>query len=360
MNERKRQRIRACMACPHRRAEPGWDWPRCALGRELDNAFMEGPDSNCPSGQWDGTASQHGDTEDTEKDKVLANGKTDNGGLGVGSLSLIPAVSSSVPSVFSVLKPSCAFGRVAHCCAAKVECFRHDGAVRVVNPGICESCPERIERLRIGAVITAFNEGDQVRQTVESLAASIADARTDLYVILVDDGSTDGSCNAFTPQHGDTESTETGASLANGKANRPSTAVVPAPSLGPALSSSVISVPSVLKVVVVRHEQAQGVGRSRNAGWAVARALGCHVVSFHDAHMRFGGLDSHVDWARPETQKGGLEHLARKAITSGAIVCAGCTGMREGSNRVWCCDLFYNAAYGLQPLYLHNAQLPAE
>jgi glycosyltransferase involved in cell wall biosynthesis len=230
------------------------------------------------------------------------------------------------------VKPFCVFGRAAHCCAGKVECRRHDGAVRVVNPGVCDACPERIERLRIGAVITAFNEGDQVRQTVESLVASIAGPETELHVIVVDDGSSDGSCEP------------------------------------PALTRPLPSDPWQLRLV--RHETPQGVGRSRNAGWQEARAWGCHVVSFHDAHMRFGGLDSTARWdsedqirglpAVASAKAGGLEHLARKAVTSGAIVCAGCTGMRPGSNRVWCCDLFYNAADGLQPLYLHNAQVPAE
>ena len=54
----KMARIRKCQKCEHRstRHTSIDDWPRCDAGgfRELDNAFMEGPDGNCPLGYWAG------------------------------------------------------------------------------------------------------------------------------------------------------------------------------------------------------------------------------------------------------------------------------------------------------------------
>jgi GT2 family glycosyltransferase len=230
-------------------------------------------------------------------------------------------------------RPPCIFAEATgKCCSRRVRCH-HPRQEAPGGAGLppehsgrpCRTCPDRRERMHIGAVITARNEGAEVRKTVQNLAASVLNS--DLTVILVDDGSKDENC------------TDHSAWKLNGA-----------------------------RLQVVRHAESLGVGRSRNAGSALARDLGCNVVSFHDAHMRF-------TW--PGTQgPGGLERLARKALRgpvpgplrrSGAsadagrpgglcIICAGSNGYkvergrdRAAGNRLFCCDLLYNAAYGLQP-----------
>jgi hypothetical protein len=174
-----------------------------------------------------------------------------------------------------------------------------------------------MDRLRISAVITAWNEGDEVRKTVESLAASIEKDTTDLEIIIVDDGSTDGSCEKI-------------ADCGLGNAD----------------------------LKIVRHDAPQGVGRSRNAGYAAATG---DVISFHDAHMRFAGVGA-TPGAVSDGEKGGLEYLAMKALQSGAIVCAASAGLKviDGKDtpwgcRYWGCDLFHNFQSGLEAKWQHIA-----
>ena len=304
-----------------------WDWPHCDYGggdRELSGAFMEGPDANCPAGKWKTALPQSTQSAQRKSDSEPRD-----------SL-------SSAASALSAVN-WCVFARRAACCAKRFECRRDADAVRMVKPEECnEDCARRVERLKISAVITAWNEGDEVRKTVESLAASIVDPRTELEVIVVDDGSTDGSCQF-----------DVGARRA-------------------------------VPTRVLRHEQPQGVGRSRNHGWREATG---NVITFHDAHMRFGPLTPD-----DPVQAGGLEKLARRALQHegsgigdrgsgalspdpgprtpdavGAIVCAGSAGLRvvEGQdqpigNRLFCCDLFYNQVAALQPKWLHVGKLPPD
>jgi len=128
--------------------------------------------------------------------------------------------------------------------------------------------------LRLAAVITAFNEGDEVRRTVESLLVSVLDPGTVANVIVIDDGS------------------------------------------APAVESAPFNPKSAIEnrksVSLLRHDVPLGVGRSRNAGTLYALEHGADAVTFHDAHMRF--------------PPGVLEALARKAIESGAIVCSKALG----------------------------------
>lgn len=203
----------------------------------------------------------------------------------------------------------CIFAKGAGCCSRKFECRREADLVRVVGPRECNpDCPRAVPTLRIGAVITAWNEGDEVKKTVESLAASIRDERTRLWIYVVDDGSTDKSCDG----------------LGIGK--------------------------------VLRHEQPQGVGRSRNFGAHQALVDDADVLTFHDAHMRF---EAPKGWAHPW---GPLEHLARRALQERCIVSSASIGMKEGSTRFWLCDLFYNAKDGLQPKWrcVGGRQQPTE
>ncbi len=186
---------------------------------------------------------------------------------------------------------------VTGCCERRYRCHHPEQEGRIFEPVECSSAcalfqapaplsaPTEATVPTISAVIIAHNEGDEVRRTVESLQASVQEAK--LEVILVDDGSTDGSCEFARGREG---------------------------------------------VHLIRHDMPVGVGRSRNAGWREATG---DVVTFHDAHMRF--------------PMGAIETLAAKAHSSGAVTAAGSTGMGgEGGFSGWGCDLFYNARDGLQ------------
>ncbi len=74
---------------------------------------------------------------------------------------------------------------------------------------------------------------------------------------------------------------------------------------------------------------------ARNAGWAHrAASLGPHVVTFHDAHMRF-----------PE---GVLEQLAVQAMRRRCIVSSASHGIPSKGTLAGC-RMLYDAGYGLQP-----------
>ena len=86
----------------------------------------------------------------------------------------------------------CIYGRKAGCCGKKIECRLYGDLVRVVGPNVCNAeCPDRREKIAVSAILTAFNEGEQVRQTVESFQAH-AGRSVDQEIVVVDDGSTDG------------------------------------------------------------------------------------------------------------------------------------------------------------------------
>lgn len=173
-------------------------------------------------------------------------------------------------------------------CCTRVRCHYHADTPLVTVPRACGKCAYRLppDKLHIAAVIPAWNEGDEVAATVQSLSESIEQAR--LTVIVIDDGSTDGSCDDLD-----------GATVA-------------------------------------RHSEPLGVGRSRNAGWELACDAGADVVTFHDAHMRF--------------PPGAIEALAPQALRGDAVLCSKSKGMEHQNPDFcgWGCNLFYNARDGLQ------------
>lgn len=73
MNGKKMARIKRCARCRYNRNTGYWNWPRCCYHDrtgereplERDDAFMEGPDSNCPAGSW-GELSPEGPTDEAE------------------------------------------------------------------------------------------------------------------------------------------------------------------------------------------------------------------------------------------------------------------------------------------------------
>jgi GT2 family glycosyltransferase len=188
------------------------------------------------------------------------------------------------------------------CCHGwQVRCAHPGRAGQVMERDGCRTCDLRRPpgSIVIGAVVTAWNEGAEVRATVESLASSVGTAR--LRVFLVDDASDDGSCR------------EAG-SWGVGRA----------------------------EVSLLRNETGQGVGRSRNGGAEAALTAGCDVITFHDAHMRFPA--------------GAVEALAARALREPAVVTSAARGWWDADGsahpfRAWGADLHWNARDGLQPKY---------
>ena len=119
--------------------------------------------------------------------------------------------------------------------------------------------------MSIGVVITAHNEGDEVRRTVESVRAN---TRGPMEIILVDDGSTDGSCRGIE---------------------------------GP-------------EIRVFTNAQRLGVAPSRNFGAGIATAP---ALAFVDAHQRF--------------TPGCLDRCAEAALARNAIVWPDVRGMDDKS-----------------------------
>jgi glycosyltransferase involved in cell wall biosynthesis len=110
----------------------------------------------------------------------------------------------------------------------------------------------------LSVIITAHNEGAEVLRTVESVRAN---TRLGHEIIVVDDGSTDGSCSDL----------------------------------------------KALGIRVIRHTQRVGVAYSRSAG---SRAALGDVFAYLDAHQR--------------VERGCLDRCAELAATYGAITCPPC------------------------------------
>jgi glycosyltransferase involved in cell wall biosynthesis len=110
----------------------------------------------------------------------------------------------------------------------------------------------------LSAIITAYNEGAEVAKTVESIRAN---TRSDHEIIVVDDGSTDGSCDGL----------------------------------------------ETMGVRVIRHAKRVGVAYSRNAG---SRAAVGEVFAYLDGHQR--------------VEPGCLDRCAEIATLYGAIACPPC------------------------------------
>jgi len=92
----------------------------------------------------------------------------------------------------------------------------------------------------ISVIITSFNEGDEVKNTIDSVFANTSDVE----IILVDDASEDGSCDPWCCY-------DTGGAVDG--------------------------------VTVVRHDERIGIAASRNDGVAMAKG---DVYAFLDAHQR--------------------------------------------------------------------------
>jgi glycosyltransferase involved in cell wall biosynthesis len=114
----------------------------------------------------------------------------------------------------------------------------------------------------LSVILTVHNEGDEVLRTVESVRAN---TRSDHEIIVVDDGSTDGSCSGL----------------------------------------------EALGVRVIRHAERVGVAYSRDEG---SRAAEGDVFAYLDAHQRI--------------EPGCLDRCLEVAEGFGAIVCPPCRPLR--------------------------------
>jgi len=179
---------------------------------------------------------------------------------------------------------------------------------------------------RLSMVITAFNEDPkEIEATVRSALDAYPNDR--LEIIVVDDGS-----------------------------DRPVS-----------LDSFSSSSSSSSSVKIIRHNQPEGVGTSRNRGYAEAlrsfSGEGADVVSFHDAHMRFPLVDELIECCRAEfkadlekemgrlgDRASSLMVLAAKAWETDALICSASRDVRK-ERGFWAAgsDLFWNRRDGLQP-----------
>jgi glycosyltransferase involved in cell wall biosynthesis len=144
----------------------------------------------------------------------------------------------------------------------------------------------------ISVIITAFNEGDELRRTVESVQTS---TRGPFEIIVVDDGSTDGSCDGLQ---------------------------------GPSIR-------------VLSHKQRCGVAASRNRGGNVARGA---VVAFSDGHQRYSAEC--------------LDRCAQVALSRNAIVWPDVRGFDEATRLIHGADFRFAPETGrFTAAYLHAQPL---
>ena len=267
----------------HYCAFPGREWP-C-----ITAAFLRGPLANCGTGAWGnpGTGTEHVGTRPPMWTDTLADTTVAPAVAGVAQPPpAVGAVGLEHASVCIYAEPDCSGCKAR----PKIKCAKHGvvlNAAACADPGCSDRLP--LSELHIGAVITAWNEGDEVRLTIESLRGSVKEAR--VTICLVDDASTDKSC-----------------------------------------------------MTLLRNEKALGVGGSRNVGWEAARKAGCHVVSFHDAHMRFGPDEGGSDRV--------LERLAIKAMRERAIISSASRDI-TGKGVLAGCWMHYDPRQGIQPKYQH-------
>ena len=121
--------------------------------------------------------------------------------------------------------------------------------------------PRRVPRISV--IITAHNEGEELRRTVESVRSN---TRSPFEILVVDDGSTDGSCDVLEADD----------------------------------------------LKIIRHEQRRGVAPSRNAACAVAQG---DAFAFLDGHQRLSD--------------GCLNQCADLALRRGAIVWPDVRGLED-------------------------------
>ncbi|MBN2131268.1 MAG: class I SAM-dependent methyltransferase [Sedimentisphaerales bacterium] len=130
--------------------------------------------------------------------------------------------------------------------------------------------------LRVAVVMPSHNEGDRLAHTVRCLLAGGAGVVGE--IVIVDDGSTDGSIDAIDP--------------------------------GPRLGNEVQFMRHGVVIRVVRFAERRGVAAARQYGGELAYRHGAAVVLFMDAHVFLNPVEGY--------------RLAQLADQYGAVVQAGC------------------------------------
>ena len=287
MTPLKMAKIQVCTPCEHRKVESGWPWARCMHRNravELSDLFFEGEASECDAGKFDGL-----DPESMLEPELLAQIAEAQ-----KRAALVAEYDAALPADRPPVASMAPDWRIEGLEYRKEKCDDCDGVASgkpctvkqckscrktAVMANAAMACPDNPPHWRpmqknIKAVwiISAWNE-PLVGATVAELRASSVDPYIDFDVIVVDDGSTDGSC-----------------------AN--------------------------LDCKVIRNEEPKGIGYNLNVGTLEALKDGADVVGVSDAHMTY--------------PKGVVDALSRRAMEERCILCSASFGWEvESKMRQW-------------------------
>jgi len=249
MTPLKLARIRVCAKCSNRTNDPAWPWPRCeANNRELNDDAFDGQESDCPAGNWDGVKPELVDELGAipKRFEAVAN----ESHVTASAECLEAAVENQKAYVAAFVAE-----RLAICdacektkaeCAMKKNCGGCKARRRNIlsRPGmVCSADPPRWKPVapfpmrKIAWIIPARNEGDEVSRTIISANRSVLRKDTELAIWVIDDGSSDKSCES-------------------------------------------------LSCRVIRTNGA-GTAAAQEIGLQAAQDWGADVIGFSDAHMRF-------------------------------------------------------------------------
>lgn len=301
MTPLKLAKIKTCQKCEHRKVDASWRWPRCMQanrGAELSDLFFEGEASECAIGRFDGL-----NPEDIVEAEVLKSIHAAQ-----KRAALVAEYDGALPAGHTSgvdLEPTPYYDwRQEGIAFRKEQCDACTGIVDIVdsitgkpepapcNLKQCKSCRKNALLSRPGMVcpatppqwrpmqkslkaiwvVSAWNE-ELVGFTVDQMKGSIADPHIEFDVIVVDDGSIDGSCDNLGCQ-------------------------------------------------VIRNEEPLGIGYNLNIGTAEALKRGADVVGVADSHMKF--------------PRGVIDALVRRAVEEPCILCSASYGWEtESKMRQW-------------------------
>lgn len=188
MTPLKLARIKICEKCSERTNGASQLWPRCKAGNmDLTDDAFNGNASDCPKGLWD-------DIKPELLDEFMAIPK--RFADGAPQPPVVPAWQTTAIAERSAICDAC---DVETCALKKCKGCRKRNLLARPNMA-CPADPPKWgpiapPRLNVVWTISAWNEGDWPRITVADLIRSVAGADFDFDVIVVDDGSTDGSCD---------------------------------------------------------------------------------------------------------------------------------------------------------------------
>ncbi len=279
MNPKKMVRTKQCQSgCEYFLNNRQVPWPRCMHPDtrsnprgwlELRDDAFDGPDSDCPDGQWAGL-------DETEADEYLKK---------VGYYDEVPKrqfIGKNETGVVTPFQNEVAKRQVAcrvcdrtscplHNCTACFEKARLNRAsyacLDVGTPRWLPLHPGWVDPIKVIFVISAWND-PHVAETIKQMRESIIDPAIEFDVILVDDGS-------------DKEDYST------------------------------------LDCTVIRNDKPMGIGYNLNIGTKKAIEMGADVIGVSDAHMKI--------------LAGAVDYLARRAMVEDCVTCSATYGWDEKS-----------------------------